>query len=448
MSEQTHREHSAYGGSVIARVIACAGSVALCEGLPNVAGSYAEEGTFAHALAEKLLRAGVFDASTAIGDEIESPKVASVKVVTEEMAGAVQVYLDAVQEEMGRSADAILEIEQSFVLPVASADENEVFGANDALVYHPSTGRLVVFDYKHGAGVIVTVEDNQQLKFYASGAVFANPQWTVSECELVIVQPRAMDADDQEVPGVKRWPMHTAELIDFLGEVDLAVQKSKSVIYLDQETKTPARLPTATDLFANGEKVLNVGPQCRWCPAAALCPAKKAEVEGEIGYTFSDVAQVTPQSLPIAKDMGVEEVAKVLRGAEVLEAWIKQVREFAFGALQQGIAIPGFKLVDKIGRRKWIENETEIAGFLQVSFGIDEDDIHPRKLVTITEAERQIKARITDKAERKAALDDLSLRFTIKDSSGQTIAPDTDRRDAVTAGPSADFADVNLDSAT
>lgn len=441
MSEQTHREHSAYGGSVIARVIACAGSVALCEGLPNVAGKYADEGTFAHALAEKLLRSKCFDASTMIGETIQHPKIESVKEVTEEMAGAVQVYLDAVQEELGRSADAILEIEQSFVLPVASADENEVFGANDALVYHPSTGRLVVFDYKHGAGVIVNVEDNQQLKFYASGAVFANPQWTIGECELVIVQPRSMDADDQDVPGVKRWPMHTAELIDFLGEVDLAVQRSKSPVGLSRDQML-------VGCFDNGDKVLNVGSQCRWCPAAAVCPAKQAEVESEIGYTFSDVAQVTPQSLPIAKDMGVEQIAKVLKGAEVLEAWIKQVREFAFGALQQGVSIPGWKLVDKIGRRKWIENESEIANFMQAVFGVDENDVFPRKLVTITEAERQIKQRVTDKDERKAAIEDISLRFTIKDSSGQTIAPDTDRRDAITAGPSADFADVNLDSAT
>jgi hypothetical protein len=441
MSEQMHRLHSAYGGSVIARVIACAGSVALADGLPNVAGAYAEEGTFAHALAERCLRANCFDASTMIGETIQHPEIDSSKDVTEEMAGAVQVYLDAVQEELGRSADAILEIEQAFILPVSSADENEVFGANDALVYHPSNGRLVVFDYKHGAGVIVGVEDNQQLKFYASGAVFANPQWTVSECELVIVQPRAADADNYDVPGVKRWPMHTAELIDFLGEVDAAVARAKPYVALGVK-------PTTTDLFENGDKVLNVGPQCRWCPAAAICPAKQAEVEAEIGYSFADVAQVTPQSLPVAKEMGVDQVAKVLKGAEVLEAWIKQVREFAFGALQQGVVIPGFKLVDKVGRRKWIENEREIAGFLELAFGIPEDDAYPRKLQTITEIERQVKARVTDKTERKAALDDLSLRFTIKDSSGQTIAPDTDRRDAVTAGPSADFADVNLDSAT
>lgn len=424
MSEQTHRAHSAFGGSVIGRVIACPGSVALCEGLPDSTSSYAEEGTFAHSLAEKLLRAGIFDASSMIGDEVSSPKVDSKKEVTEEMAGAVQVYLDAVQEEIGRSDTAILEIEQRFELPIASADKGEVFGANDALVYHPKLGRLVVFDYKHGAGVSVSAEDNAQLKFYAAGAAFSHPQWTANEIELVIVQPRARDAEEQDVPGVKRWIMDTFELIEFLGTVDLAVQQAKG--------KAP---------------LLQVGSQCRWCKAAATCPAKQQQVVDSIGLDFRGV-EITPQALPVVQEFSTDQIAVLLRGLDVFDAWAKQVRDFAFGPLAQGIPIPGFKLVDKIGRRKWIDDETQIAGYLEAVYGVEGDDAFPRKLVTITEAERLVKAKISDKKERKDALDDMSLRFTLKESSGQTIAPDTDRRDAVTAGPSADFAGVNVDSAT
>jgi hypothetical protein len=436
VSEQTHRQHSAYGGSVIGRVIACPGSVALCEGLPDSTSSYAEEGTFAHALAEKLLRAGIFDASTAIGDEIESPKVDSTKEVTEEMAGAVQVYLDAVQEEIGRSDSAILEIEQAFVLPIASAAEGEVFGANDALVYHPKLSRLVVFDYKHGAGVSVSAVDNEQLKFYAAGAAFSHPQWTFTEVELVIVQPRARDAEEQDVPGVKRWPMESFELIEFLGTVDLAVARAKDAA--DYHSKGGASQFTSK---------LQVGPQCRWCNAAAICPAKQQEVVDSVGLDFRGV-EITPQALPVVQDFSTDQIAVLLRGLDVFDAWAKQVRDFAFGLLSQGIAIPGFKLVDKIGRRKWIDDEAQIAGYLEAVYGVEGDDAFPRKLVTITEAERLVKAKISGKAERKEALDDLSLRFTLKESSGQTIAPDTDRRDAVTAGPSADFAGVNIDSAT
>lgn len=437
MSEHAEKAHSRFGGSVIGRVIACAGSPALCATVPQRASShYADEGTFAHQLGEECLAARVFDASTRIGDEITSPKLASKKLVTEEMAGAVQVYLDAVKEELGRSENPVMEIEQRFALPIASAEDGEVFGANDCLVYHPSLGRLVVFDYKHGQGVSVSAEDNAQLKFYAAGAAMTHPEWSIAELVLVIVQPRARDADEQDVPGVKPWPMDTFELLEFVAEVELAVANAKAVEAFMIESG-----PLAI------QDSLNPGSWCRWCDAAAVCPAKQAEVTASIGIDFSDIAGISPKALPKPADMDTARIGQLLNGLAVLDAWAAQVREFAYGLLVQGVPVPGFKLVDKIGRRKWIDNEIEIAGYLEMVYGVENDDVYPRKLVTITEAERLIKARIpaAEKGARKEALDDLSLRFTLKDSSGQTMAPDTDRRDAVTAGAAADFAGVNID---
>jgi len=422
MSEHANKAHSDFGGSVIGRVIACPGSVALVKTVPERHSSaYADEGTFAHALGEKHLLARNFDAQQSIGDEIESQKLASKKVVTAEMAAAVQVYLDAVQEEMNRSADPILLIEERFTLPIATAEEGEVFGANDALVYHPSLGRMVVFDYKHGQGVSVSAEDNKQLKFYAAGAALSHPDWPIAELELVIVQPRARDADEQDIPGVKPWPMDTFELLEFVAEVEQAVAAAK----------------------APGAPVA-AGSHCRWCDAAAVCPVKQQEVITSIGLDFHDIAGISPKALPEPKDMDTGRIAALLQGLDVLTAWANQVREFAYNCLVQGVAIPGFKLVDKQGRRKWIDAEGDIAAYLEMVYGVEGDDVFPRKLVTITEAERLVKAKITDKAERKAALDDISLRFTLKDSSGLTMVADTDKRDAVPAGAAADFAGVDI----
>lgn len=425
MSEHAHKAHSDFGGSVIGRVIACPGSVPLCNSVPErLSSRYADEGTFAHALGERHLLARNFDAQQSIGDEIESDKLASKKLVTTEMAAAVQVYLDAVQAEMVKTEDAILLIEERFTLPISSAEEGEVFGANDALVYHPSTGRMVVFDYKHGQGVSVSAEDNKQLKFYAAGAALSHPDWPIAELELVIVQPRARDADDQGIPGVKPWPMDTFELLEFVAEVEQAVAAAK----------------------APGAPVA-AGSHCRWCAAASVCPAKKEEVIASIGLDFHDIEDIAAKALPIPKEMSTDKIAALLRGLDTLTAWANQVRDYAYGLLEQGVAVPGFKLVDKVGRRKWIYNESEIAAYLEMVYGVEGEDVMPRKLVTITEAERLVKARVTEKAERKAALDDLSLRFTLKDSGGRTMVADADRRDAVPAGAAADFAGVNIDGA-
>lgn len=437
MSEHAEKAHSDFGGSVIGRVIACPGSVALCKTvLERASSAYADEGTFAHALAEECLSQRLFDASQKIGDEVWSPKIASRKVVTTEMAAAVQVYLDAVQEEMNRSADPVLLIEERFTLPISTAEEGEVFGANDALVYHPSLGRLVVFDYKHGAGVSVSVEDSPQLKFYAAGAALSHPEWSIAELELVIVQPRARDADQYDVPGVKPWPMDTFELLEFVGTVEQAVLRAKSA-----ESLGPL---LATGTTTDGTQALSAGDHCRWCDAAAVCPVKQQEVITSIGLDFHDIAGMSPKALPEPKDMDTARIAALLQGLDVLTAWANQVRDFAYNCLVQGVAIPGYKLVDKQGRRKWIDAEGDIAAYVEMVYGVEADDIFPRKLVTITEAERLVKAKITDKAERKAALDDLSLRFTLKDSSGLTMVPDTDKRDAVPAGAAADFAGVDI----
>lgn len=440
MSEHAEKAHSDFGGSVIGRVIACPGSVALVKSVPERHSSaYADEGTFAHALAEECLSQRLFDASQKIGDEVWSPKLASRKAVTTEMAAAVQVYLDAVQEEMNRSPDPVLLIEERFTLPISTAEEGEVFGANDALVYHPSLGRLVVFDYKHGAGVSVSVEDSPQLKFYAAGAALSHPEWSIAELELVIVQPRARDADQYDVPGVKPWPMDTFELIEFVGTVEQAVARAKDIELLPAKTTD-----TLVDESGAEWKPYAAGEHCRWCDAAAVCPVKQQEVVASIGLDFHDVAGISPKALPEPKDMDTARIAALLQGLDVLTAWANQVRDFAYNCLVQGVAIPGYKLVDKQGRRKWIDAEGDIAAYVEMVYGVEADDIFPRKLVTITEAERLVKAKITDKAARKAALDDLSLRFTLKDSSGLTMVPDTDKRDAVPAGAAADFAGVNI----
>ena len=76
--------------------------------------------------------------------------------------------------------------------------------------------------------------------------------------------------------------------------------------------------------------------------------------------------------------------------------------------------------------------------------GLAERDVMPPKLVTITEAEKQLKlAYAGDAAAFKEAKDDLSLRYTLKESSGQTMAPDSDKREAVDA-VAQDFGSVNL----
>lgn len=430
MSEHDKKAHSTFGGSSADRWMNCAGSTALCATVPpRPSTSYAAEGTAAHALAENALVSNERSVQGWVGEDFTYEDHGETKTITvaKVMADAVDVYLDAVYEEMVLAPDAELYVEQRFTLDIKTAEPGEVFGSNDALVYIPSLKKLTVFDYKHGFKE-VSAEDNAQLKFYASGAALSHTDWPVAQVDLVIVQPLGKDAEEND-GGVKRWTMDTLELLDFVADVEKAIGIAKRELAVTQ----------------SGGAHLNLDPGswCKWCDAAAICPAREQKALQASTLDFKDITLVTPRSLPEVKDMDVARLGQVLSALDMIEAWGKQVRQQVSDLLDQGVPVPGWKLVDKVGRRKWIDDEEKIAGYLSVMFGVDEDDSRPRKLVTITEAERLIKAKVTDKIERKNALDDVSLAFTLKESSGLTMVPASDKREAVDA-VARDFGSVIL----
>jgi hypothetical protein len=71
-------------------------------------------------------------------------------------------------------------------------------------------------------------------------------------------------------------------------------------------------------------------------------------------------------------------LARDLDAIPMLEDWIKARRAFAHAQAEQGVEIPGYQLVDKIGNRKWAD-EKEVAKALldtEISY---EDFMQPPK---------------------------------------------------------------------
>ena len=134
-------------------------------------------------------------------------------------------------------------------------------------------------------------------------------------------------------------------------------------------------------------------------------------------------------------------VAEVLKGLQVLTSWAASVQEFAEAHMITGnLEVPGWKVVQKIGRAKWIDADAEVAGYLELMFELPIDDVLPRKLATITSVEKMMKSADATKAD----IDAMKLKYTIKESSGVTIAPVGDRREAV--NPAAQFDGVKVES--
>jgi hypothetical protein len=397
--------HSPYGGSSASRYMKCPGSIALsAHAPPDKSSPYAAEGTAAHALAEKCLLAGVADAAKYLGQPIGEGIT-----VTAEMVAAVNVYLDFVWTEASVDSASELEVEQRFALTVEAADKGEVFGTNDACIYLPATRKLILVDYKHGAGVLVDVEDSIQLKFYAIGALQSHPEWNVREIELVIVQPRAFNAHG-DGEGILRWSLPMAEIIEFPYELNEAI--------------TACKQPDAP---------LVSGDHCRWCPASTICTAREQDFVTACRADFAGLDLIGLADMPADPSrlaLDFNHTARIVAAYDRLGSWIGDLCKAMDEHLLAGGLIEGWKVVEAVSRRKWIADESEISGFLELMYDVSEDLTRPRQLVTITEAKRLLKATVP-KAEYAEAEKALTLQFTIKESKGLVTAPESDKRAGV-----------------
>jgi len=203
-------KHSPIGASSAKRWMHCPGSVALSQKVGKLPSSvHAEEGTAAHELGELSLRLNM-PPSAFIGQTLNGFEV------TEEMASAVAQYVDVVygyvehvNEVNGlKGPPGKLNIETEFVIAWVHP---EAFGTNDSCIAGIKT--LVVLDYKHGEGVQVQAEGNEQLMYYGLGALGLYTEAGLllpEEVELVIVQPRYRGSNP-----VKKWTISTAELIEW-----------------------------------------------------------------------------------------------------------------------------------------------------------------------------------------------------------------------------------------
>ena len=349
------------GGSTAKRVISCPGSVALVRKMPPQPSSvYADKGTMLHDAISRIL----LDQGVAIGQYKHKDQLLTQELYDEKITPA----LDAL-DEIDPHGDLVYEVETRVgfgdLLP-------GVFGSTDLV--GRIGDRALVLDWKFGDGVIVDAEENAQLMFYAAAAMRTEAlKWAfdgATEIECVIVQP----------PMVKRWVTTPERIKEFERELVRAVK-----------------------IASQEDAPLSQGEHCRWCAAKPICPQMTGAVDRAIKQQIIN--------------LDVDTLAQHLHTAELLEGWIKDLRALAFGLLEQGATVPGYKLVQKQARRQWVD-EGKAAQWLIAQ------KVNPTKVAEVispAQAEKELK-------KSKVALpDDLVVAV----SSGTTLAPVDDPRPAV-----------------
>ncbi|HRP25382.1 DUF2800 domain-containing protein [Thauera sp.] len=379
------RAHAQWSASASERNFACPGALALIEhlGLEDRETRAAAWGTACHQVAERCLRSGV-DADAHLGAR-ESTKGFSF-IFDEEMAECTQVFLDYVRGRLseydrwcranGVDPDAPenraqLLIEQKFDLaPIEPPFE--AGGTGDAVLLFPAWGLIEIVDLKTG-GMWVEATGNKQLRTYALGAAIANPgPW--KRVKSTIVQPRVGDTP------VRSEEIDICDLLDWTSDLVEAMQRSRA----------------AYDTFPEGGLVegdaaseawiaahLNPGDHCRgtFCAAAARCPALQVKVLQEAHTFFSPVEAGVeavapppdPRSLPVPKIVGI------LDAADMIEAWLNAVRQYARELVEAGQEVGPYILVDKRAMRKWKDEDT-LAADLKRLVHLEGEALYERKL--------------------------------------------------------------------
>lgn len=389
--------HAPLPPSASHRWMNCPGSVAACKDIPSVDSVYAQEGTFAHEVAADLLRNGG-QAADAIGRKSADGQF----VVDAEMAQHIQVYLDAVRTiALASLGDVEMLVERKVKL------SSKVYGTLDlGLVVRDAEGRrstqgrvseIHIADLKYGQGVFVSAEDNSQLMIYVLALLteLGQAPQLVDRVVAHIVQPRFATADPH-----RSVELTAQELVDFRAKVAAA----------ELATEQP-------------NAPLVAGEWCRFCPAKSTCPALRDAAMLTVQDVFPMLdPQQDPVSPPDLSQLPADQLARILNTAEVAEQWIEAVREHALKRAAAGEHIPGRKLVERFGHRKWIDEAT-VAATLQ-SLGVD--PWAPRELLSPNQVEKHSKA-----------LKSVVSQLTTKPVIGIALVPSRDRRPEITANPAA-----------
>lgn len=383
MSTEQRPIHSPLGASSAERWMACPGSVALIKALdlPETdEPEYRGLGTAAHEAGAYCLK-NKLDAWEVIGEKFYGFDV------DQEMANAVQVYLDVARPLMERTG-AVPYIEHGLSYQQQDGRLTEIldpradsllkkyfYGTGDFALYRANEKYLDVMDYKHGEGIDVDVENNPQLMYYAFGFLLLHPD--VETVRLRIIQPRIAWAE-----AVKIWIVKADYIRDWVAD----------------------KLVPAMQLTEMDGAELDAGSWCRFCPAKLICPMMASLFGAACTANPKAVVQLTDASL-----------GRSYQYKAAVQSYLKALEEEAFRRLNTGALVPGIKLVPKKANRVF---KSEAVAIFKKQFG--EEALSKPELKSPAEMEKL-----------GAVAKELVKEYAYTPQTGLTVAVDTDKRVAV-----------------
>lgn len=325
--------HAILSASSSHRWLKCSPSARWEQKFPDKTSVYAEEGTRAHALAEKTLKTFRNGGS---------PEVVSDDA---EMKEAIQSYVDTVVEKFTEarqaSPDARLLIEQHLDF---SKWVPQGFGTGDCLII--SDKILEVCDLKYGKGVEVSAQGNSQMRLYALGAIKAQEMfWGFDKVRMTIIQPRIgnISSEEMSVEDLKTWG---------------AIAHQRALLAFE------------------GKGQLTAGDHCRFCRCRTVCRAYAEYMEAPLKEAFKPPTELQP-----------DEIAEIVLKAKKIKNWLEDIETYALVQAMDGRKLPGLKLVAGRSVRKIINPDLAAGKLLEEGYK-PEEIYKPQTLQTMTELKK------------------------------------------------------------
>jgi hypothetical protein len=359
----SHNQHARLAPSHSKTWATCTAALAYCEAnkhlIPKDTGSiYADEGTAAHDhAADVLLKKKTLDEVPA---KMREP-------IGEYVNHCLALVPDGVRYEV--------EVQCPLFYQPDSTGTCDFAVVTDDLV--------VIRDYKHGAGVLVTSERNTQLAIYAYSLIkhlediYDFTDDTV--IDIKVVQPRHHMAEEDQP-----WVLPLSEFREFCFDIEtkakvatLAVEEVRSFGFPVNEDVSPDEV---LNLCGGGAFPAEFVPQdgdggsCRWCKLRVSCAVRHAHNTGGRADMLAIMPDMTAEVLDmevvtdelVTKDgetLKLEYLAAALKNRKRIEKWLGDVEDYLTRLDVDTLTRLGFKYVQgRSGNRAW-RNEDEAATF-------------------------------------------------------------------------------------